>query len=100
MAIVPVKLSDDFSYIDPVDKSVTEHQGIRILFDDDSRIVYRLSGTGTEGATLRVYIEKYEQDPESHDIQTQVALEELIDIADAIAEIKIRCNRNQPDIIT
>lgn len=66
-----IKLCDDFSYTDPVDNSITDNQGIRILFDDESRIVFRLSGTGTEGATLRVYIEKYEPDVTQHDMPTQ-----------------------------
>ena len=79
---------------------MTENQGIRILFDDESRIVFRLSGTGTEGATLRVYIEKYVTDPGQHDLETQTALAELIDIADVIAEIKVRCQRDTPDVIT
>jgi len=95
-----VSLCDDFSYTDPVDNSVTENQGIRILFEDESRIVFRLSGTGTEGATLRVYIERYVSDPALHDLETQTALAELIDIANNVAEIKARCNREQPDVIT
>lgn len=95
-----IALCDDFSYTDPVDNSITSHQGIRILFKDESRIVFRLSGTGTEGATLRVYIERYVTDPEQHDLDTQTALETLIQIADEIAEIKSRCQRKQPDVIT
>ena len=95
-----IELSDDFSYTDPVDNSVTEHQGIRILFDDESRIIYRLSGTGTEGATLRVYIERYVADTEKHDMETQTALAGLIDIANELAEIQERCGRVQPDVIT
>ena len=95
-----ITLSDDFSYTDPVDNSITTNQGIRIIFDDESRIVFRLSGTGTEGATLRVYIEKYETDPEQHDMDTQDALAELIQIANDLAEIKTRCNRQHPDVIT
>jgi len=95
-----VKLCDDFSYTDPVDNSLTEHQGVRIVFEDESRIIFRLSGTGTEGATLRVYIEKYVTDPELHDLPTQTALAELINIANTIAEIKSRCNRDAPDVIT
>lgn len=91
---------DDFSYSDPVDESLTEHQGIRILFADESRIVFRLSGTGTEGATLRIYIERYVTDTSQHDMETQTALEQLIDIADDIAEIKQRCQREIPDVIT
>ena len=95
-----IKLCDDFSYTDPVDNSITQNQGIRILFDDESRIVFRLSGTGTEGATLRVYIERYVSDKSLHDMPTQTALEELINIADKIAEIKARCQRSEPDVIT
>ena len=95
-----IKLCDDFSYTDPVDNSTTKNQGIRILFDDESRIVFRLSGTGTEGATLRVYIERYVGDITLHDMPTQTALADLIDIADKIAEIKVRCQRNEPDVIT
>ena len=95
-----INLCDDFSYTDPVDNSVTKNQGIRILFDDESRIVFRLSGTGTEGATLRVYIERYVSDETLHDMPTQTALAELIEIADNIAEIKVRCNRDTPDVIT
>ncbi len=95
-----VSLCDDFSYTDPVDNSITENQGIRMLFEDESRIVFRLSGTGTEGATLRVYVERYVSDPSLHDMPTQTALEELINIANNVAEIKIRCNRMHPDVIT
>ena len=95
-----VQLCDDFSYSDPVDHSLTEHQGIRVLFEDESRIVYRLSGTGTEGATLRVYIERYVKDRSQHDMDSQQALAELIDIAAQLAEIKQRCQRDQPDVIT
>lgn len=95
-----VKLCDDFSYTDPVDNSITKEQGIRILFDDESRIVFRLSGTGTEGATLRVYIERYVNNETFHDLQTQTALAELISIADKIAEIKARCDRSEPNVIT
>ena len=95
-----VSLADDFSYTDPVDNSVTAKQGIRILFTDESRIVFRLSGTGTEGATLRVYIERYVTDPEQHDLDTQTALAELIGIAEQLAEVKQRCQRDAPDVIT
>ena len=95
-----VKLCDDFSYTDPVDNSVSRNQGIRILFENESRIVFRLSGTGTEGATLRVYIERYVTDINQHDLETQPALSDLINIADEIAEISKRCQRNSPDVIT
>jgi phosphoglucomutase len=95
-----VILSDDFSYTDPVDNSITEKQGIRILFEDESRIVFRLSGTGTEGATLRIYIERYVSDVTLHNLPTQDALTGLIDIANEIADIKNRCGRDRPDVIT
>ena len=68
-----VEHADDFAYTDPVDGSRSAHQGIRIGFDDGSRIVFRLSGTGTEGATLRVYLERYEADPGRHDRDPQDA---------------------------
>src|SRR5262245_44442228 len=73
-----VSTADDFAYQDPVDGSNTRGQGLRILFEDGSRIVYRLSGTGTAGATLRVYIERYESDPSKHGLETQSALAPLI----------------------
>ena len=95
-----VQLCDDFEYLDPVDQSTSSNQGIRVIFTDGSRIVYRLSGTGTEGATLRVYIEKYEPDPEKHDLDTQVALSDFIRLADDIAQIRQRTERTQPDVIT
>ena len=95
-----VDYADDFRYVDPIDHSVSEKQGIRIGFKDGSRIVYRLSGTGTEGATLRVYIEAYEPDPAKHDLETQQALAELISIANSLAGIRERTGRNQPTVIT
>ncbi len=91
---------DDFCYTDPVDGSVTEQQGIRLLFADGSRIVYRLSGTGTVGSTLRVYIEKYQSDPALHSQDTQLALAELIDIADQVGHISVITGRSAPDVIT
>ena len=95
-----VQTADDFAYNDPVDQSVSEHQGIRILFEGGSRVVFRLSGTGTSGATLRVYIERYEPDASRHDLDTQEALADLILVADEIAEIKKRTGRNEPSVIT
>lgn len=91
---------DDFSYTDPVDGSVTKNQGIRIGFTDDSRIIFRLSGTGTKGATLRVYLESYEPDVNKQDLDTQEALGELLNIAEEIAQIKKFTNRNVPTVIT
>lgn len=95
-----VDYADDFRYVDPIDHSVSEKQGIRIGFKDGSRIVYRLSGTGTEGATLRVYIEAYEPDPAKHDLDTQQALAELISIANSLAGIRERTGREAPTVIT
>jgi phosphoglucomutase len=95
-----VATADDFSYTDPVDGSVSTGQGIRIGFDDGSRIVFRLSGTGTEGATLRVYLERFEPDPACHAVETQLALAGLINIADEIAGIAARTGRTHPDVIT
>ncbi|MFZ5675644.1 MAG: alpha-D-glucose phosphate-specific phosphoglucomutase [Pseudomonadota bacterium] len=93
-------LSDDFAYHDPVDKSDSKGQGIRFLFKDGSRIIYRLSGTGTEGATLRVYIESYEPDPSKQGGDPQTALADLIRIARNLAEIESRTGRNAPTVIT
>ncbi len=95
-----VEKADDFSYHDPVDQSVSSNQGIRVLFEGGSRVVYRLSGTGTSGATLRVYIERFEPDAAKHDVETQTALADLIEAADAIAGIKDRTGRTEPSVIT
>ncbi|QLE39881.1 alpha-D-glucose phosphate-specific phosphoglucomutase [Nostoc sp. C052] len=95
-----VKYSDDFSYTDPVDGSISEKQGVRIGFTDGSRIVVRLSGTGTQGATLRVYLESYEPDPAKHDLDPQQALAPLITIVEEIAQIRELTGREQPTVIT
>lgn len=95
-----VEYSDDFSYTDPVDGSVSKQQGVRIGFTDGSRIVFRLSGTGTQGATLRVYLESYQPDATQHDHDPQVALAKLIEIADQIAQIKTSTGMEQPTVIT
>jgi phosphoglucomutase len=95
-----VAYADDFAYTDPIDNSVSEHQGIRIGFVDGSRIVFRLSGTGTVGATLRVYLEAYEPDPARQGLDPQQALAGLITIANTLAEIEDRTGRDQPDVIT
>lgn len=92
--------ADDFRYIDPVDSSVSEHQGIRIVFADGARIVYRLSGTGTQGATLRVYVESHESDPSRHGFDPQSALAETIESARFIADIATHTHRDTPDVIT
>jgi phosphoglucomutase len=95
-----VAACDDFSYTDPIDGSISTAQGIRIMFTDGSRIVFRLSGTGTEGATLRIYLESYEPDPANHHLDAQVALAEMIEIALELSELKIRTGRDTPTVIT
>ncbi len=95
-----VAKADDFSYTDPVDGSVSRNQGLRVIFEDGSRIVYRLSGTGTTGSTLRVYIERYEADPAKLDQETQAALADLIATAGELAELHQRTGRAKPDVVT
>jgi phosphoglucomutase len=95
-----VEYTDDFSYTDPIDGSVSQHQGIRIGFTDGSRIVFRLSGTGTHGATLRVYLESYEPDPAYQSQDPQVALKELIALADEVAHIHELTGMAEPTVIT
>ena len=95
-----VAFNDDFAYTDPVDGSISERQGIRVGFGDGSRIVFRLSGTGTEGATLRVYLERYEADPDRQLQDPQQALADLISIADQIVRIRHYTGREAPTVIT
>jgi phosphoglucomutase len=92
--------ADDFAYTDPVDGSVSERQGVRVVLQDSSRVVFRLSGTGTEGATLRVYLERHEPDPHRHDIPAQQALQPLIDLAQALARITHHTGRTAPSVMT
>jgi phosphoglucomutase len=91
---------DDFSYTDPVDGSVTAQQGVRILFAEDARAVFRLSGTGTVGATLRVYLERFEPDVARHDADTQAVLAPVIAAAREIAGIARHTGRDAPSVIT
>ena len=95
-----VSYADDFTYHDPVDGSVSGKQGVRIGFADGSRIVLRLSGTGTVGATLRLYLERYEPAHGQHDLDTQAALSFLISLADRIADIRVRTGRDAPSVVT
>ncbi len=95
-----VSYADDFSYTDPIDGSVSERQGIRIGFSDGARIVFRLSGTGTVGATLRLYLESFEPDPARQQMETQAALASLIATANNLAGIESRTGRAEPDVVT
>ncbi len=95
-----IALADDFAYTDPVDGSRTSRQGIRLVFDDGSRIVYRLSGTGTEGATLRVYLERYEPDVAQHGLPTQQQLAPLIELARELAQIEAMTGKRAPSVVT
>jgi phosphoglucomutase len=97
MAGFRVRLADDFSYTDPIDHSVASKQGIRIVMTDGSRIVLRLSGTGTEGATVRIYHEKFEADPAHHALDPQQALAGLIGVATELSGIR---QFSQPSVIT
>jgi phosphoglucomutase len=100
VAGLTVAAADDFAYHDPVDGSISRNQGLRTMFEGGSRVVFRLSGTGTEGATLRVYLERYEPDPAKHGEETQEALADLILAADELAGIRARTGRAVPDVIT
>nr|VFJ88063.1 MAG: phosphoglucomutase [Candidatus Kentron sp. H]VFJ90038.1 MAG: phosphoglucomutase [Candidatus Kentron sp. H]VFJ96413.1 MAG: phosphoglucomutase [Candidatus Kentron sp. H] len=95
-----VASADDFSYTDPVDGSFTEKQGIRIFFEDGARLIYRLSGTGTEGATMRIYLERYEPDPNRQGLDPQEALKDTIAVAEELSRVKQRSGRKAPNVIT
>lgn len=100
IAGVKITSADDFQYTDPIDKSVTTAQGVRIYLDNGGRIVFRLSGTGTQGATLRVYLDCYQNNPDLLALETQQALSELITVAETVASIKKFTGREKPDVIT
>jgi phosphoglucomutase len=95
-----VQAADDFRYVDPVDGSVTEAQGVRITFAEDARIVYRLSGTGTAGATLRVYIERYEADPDRLELPVAEVLAPVVAVARELADIERLTGRAEPSVVT
>jgi len=95
-----IEIADNFKYHDPIDDSITDNQGIRFIFDDDARIIFRLSGTGTGGATLRLYIERYVKDIKEHDLDTQEALYDLIETAELLANIIGFTGREEPTVIT
>ncbi|KAI3944360.1 hypothetical protein MKW98_006521 [Papaver atlanticum] len=91
---------DDFTYTDPVDGSVASKQGVRFVFTDGSRIIFRLSGTGSAGATVRIYIEQFEPDVSKHDVDAQIALKPLIDLALSVSKLKEFTGREKPTVIT
>lgn len=95
-----ITAADDFAYDDPVDGTRTTEQGIRLRFANGSRIIYRLSGTGTAGATVRVYIERHEANTTHHYIETQAALAGLIALSRSIADIERHTGRKAPTVIT
>jgi phosphoglucomutase len=95
-----VSAADQFAYTDPVDGSESRNQGVRVMFACGSRIVFRLSGTGTEGATLRVYLERYERPDGRLSEETPAMLADLIAAAEAIAGIAAHTGRTAPDVVT
>ncbi len=95
-----VRTADDFAYTDPIDGSVSKNQGIRILFDDGARIIFRLSGTGTEGATIRVYIESCESEADRLGMETADALRELVSAALQLSQLEATTGRTAPTVIT
>ncbi|VVA14563.1 PREDICTED: phosphoglucomutase [Prunus dulcis] len=92
--------ADEFEYKDPVDGSISKHQGIRYLFEDGSRLVFRLSGTGSEGATIRLYIEQYEKDPSKIGRESQEALGPLVEVALKLSKMQEFTGRSAPTVIT
>lgn len=95
-----LQFADDFTYTDPVDGSMVSKQGVRFVFTDGSRIIFRLSGTGSAGATVRVYIEQFEPDVSKHDVDAQTALKPLIDLALSVSKLKDFTGREKPTVIT
>lgn len=95
-----VQSADEFAYHDPVDNSVTEQQGVRVRFEGGSRVVFRLSGTGTQGATLRVYLERYVPPDGDHALDVQAALGPIIAAAETLAQITSHTGRSAADVIT
>ncbi|XP_059667013.1 phosphoglucomutase, chloroplastic [Cornus florida] len=95
-----LQFADDFAYTDPIDGSVASKQGVRFVFSDGSRIIFRLSGTGSAGATVRMYIEQFEPDVSKHDADAQIALKPLIDLALSVSKLKDFTGREKPTVIT
>lgn len=92
--------ADEFSYNDPVDNSISSNQGIRIFFENEARVVLRLSGTGTQGATLRVYLEQYVAQDGDHSLDPQIALKNVIDATNELVKIEQHTGRKTPDVTT
>lgn len=97
---VTVEAADDFSYTDPIDKSVSKNQGLRIIFADSSRIIFRLSGTGSQGATIRMYIEQYSNTASEYEAEPQIILKSLVETALAISKLVEFTGRKEPTVIT
>jgi phosphoglucomutase len=95
-----VVTADNFSYVDPVDGSVAKGQGLRFVFEDNSRVIFRLSGTGSSGATIRLYAEKYEPDVAGQGLDAQIALKPFIDLALTVSKLKDFTGREKPTVIT
>ncbi|XP_059483478.1 phosphoglucomutase [Neocloeon triangulifer] len=98
--IYTVATGDNFEYTDPIDKSVAKGQGIRVLFSDGSRVIYRLSGTGSAGATVRLYIDSYESDSSKHSLAAEVMLGPLVEIALQLSRLEHFTGRSKPTVIT
>lgn len=95
-----VSEADDFSYTDPIDNSVSSKQGLYIKFEDGSRIIFRLSGTGSSGATVRLYVEKYSRDESEYGNDAQDGLKPLIEAALGVSKLAEFTKRDKPDVIT
>ena len=95
-----VKVADNFSYVDPVDNSISKNQGLRIILEDNSRVILRLSGTGTKGSTLRLYFEKFASSQENLALNPQIALKDLIDDLDHLLDITKLTKMDKPTVIT
>ena len=96
----PVAIADDFAYTDPTDGSISSKQGVRIILRSGSRVVFRLSGTGTEGATLRIYLGRHEPDPSRHDLPAQQALAPLVALAEQVARVRHFTGMDTPSVMT
>ena len=95
-----IALADDFAYTDPVDGTSTTRQGVRLVLVDGSRVIFRLSGTGTEGATLRLYLERHEPDASRLDLDTQQALQTLVGLAESVAQVRAFTGMDHPTVMT